>query len=32
MEGEAGQLRDNKNTVGTEKTICKYNRCKINDR
>lgn len=32
IEGEAAQLRDNKGTVGTEKTICKDNRCKMNDR
>lgn len=32
MEGETGQLRENKDTVGTEKTICKDNRCKMTDR
>lgn len=32
MEGEAGQLRHSKDTVGTEKTICKDNRYKMNDR
>lgn len=29
MEGETGQLRDNKDTVGTKKTICKENSCKM---
>jgi len=32
MDGEAGHSRDKKDTVGTEMTVCKGNRCKMNDR